>query len=214
MRFKKFAVLSTLIFATLSLLTATAGAVGSISGQVKLEHEVALIPVEGTTVGAISADTYLRGTARPADSHFVAMARTDSNGNYRLENLPAGNYRVVACKEDLGCLFYDGNGGSPYPNFARTVAVVDDQTTTGIDITFRSFVTPPPPNPALITGRITDAQTGEGIADAYVAASGEFLTIIFETRTGPDGRYNLPVTAGGYFVRAAARGYQPGEYAG
>jgi hypothetical protein len=38
------------------------------------------------------------------------------------------------------------------------------------------------------------------------------LTIIFQTKTGPDGRYELPVAAGGYFVRAVAHGYLPGEY--
>ncbi len=393
MRFKKFAVLSILTFATLILFTAAAGAVGSISGQVKLEHEVALLPVVGARVAA-SLD---------GDSNFVATTLTDSSGNYQIDNLPAGQYKVLACKQDLGCLFYPG---VRHPDSAQWVAVADDQSTSGIDITFRPFVpepppsgliaglitdseteahlasarvfakplndlpaifetrsdtdggyflhvppgdynvaaekpgfepasypnnpvhvdssdtvrgidialrpsipppfgfisgritdaatgngiggahvsaqsadslnpffatrsgpegyyllevptgdfqptaynvvalalgyeiTPyvgnpvpvgandtvrgidialhptPPPNPALITGRITDAETGAGIADAWVGASGEFLDIIFQTRTGPDGRYELPVVAGGYFVRAAARGYMPGEYPG
>jgi len=188
-----------------------AGAAGSISGQVKLEHEVALTPVAGASVSAISVDTHFTAMARVVDTHFVATARTDSNGNYEINNLRAANYKVVACKQDLGCLFYPG---TRHPDSAGLVAVLDGQVTSGIDFTFRPFVPPPLPNPAFIAGRITDAQTGEGIADAYVAASGEFLTIIFETRTGPDGRYFLPVAAGGYFVRAAAQGYHPGEYPG
>ncbi len=201
MRFKKFAVLSILTFATLILFTAAAGAVGSISGQVKLEHEVALLPVVGARVAA----------ALDGDSNFVATTLTDSSGNYQIDNLPAGQYKVLACKQDLGCLFYPG---VRHPDSAGLVAVLDGQVTSGIDFTFRPFVPPPPPNPALITGRIADAETGAGIADAWVGASGEFLDIIFQTRSGPDGRYELPVEAGGYFVRAAARGYQPGEYPG
>lgn len=213
MRFKSFVALSALTFATLLLFTAVAGAVGSISGQVKLEHEVALLPVEGAAVGAISADARLGPMARAVDSHFVSMARTDSNGNYRLDNLPAGNYKVVACKEGLGCLFYDGTGGgSPHPDSARLVEVTDEQITSGIDIRFGAF--PPFPPKGFITGRITDAETGNGIPNAWVGASGEFLTVIFQTRTGPDGRYFLPVTAGGYFVRAAAHDYMPGAYPG
>ena len=200
MRFTKFAVLFILIFVIVLLFTAVAGAVGSISGQVKLEHEVARLPVVGARVAA----------ALDGDSTVVATALTDSGGNYQIENLPAGNYKVVACKHDLGCLFYTG---VRHPDSAKWVVVMGDSATSGIDITFRPFV-PPPLNPALITGRITDAQTGEGIADAWVGASGEWLTIIFETRTRLDGHYELPVAAGGYFVRAAARGYLPGEYPG
>ncbi|MCI0594917.1 MAG: carboxypeptidase-like regulatory domain-containing protein, partial [candidate division Zixibacteria bacterium] len=213
MRFKKFAVLSVLTFATLLLFTAVAAAVGSISGRVTLEHEVALLPVVGASVAAIAADSHLVRMNGVVDTHFVATTRTDSSGNYRLENLPAGNYKIVVCKMDLGCLFYDGAYGSPFLKFAKAVMVADGEETSGINVTFRLFI-PPPPNPALITGRITDAETGAGIADAWVGASGEWLTIIFETRTGPDGRYELPVAAGGYFVRAAAHGYQPGEYPG
>lgn len=200
MRFKKFAVLSILTFATVLLFTAVAGAVGSISGQVKLEHEVALLPVVGARVAA----------ALEGDSNVVATALTDSGGHYQIDNLPTGQYRVLVCKQDLGCLFYPG---VRHPDSTKWVVVMGDTATSGIDITFRPFV-PPPPNPALITGRITDAQTGEGIADAWVGASGEWITIIFETRTRPDGRYELPVAAGGYFVRAAARSYLPGEYPG
>ena len=200
MRFTKFAVLSILTFATLLLFAAVAGAAGSISGRVTLEHEVALLPVVGARVAA----------ALGGDSNVVATTFTDSGGHYQIDNLPAGQYKVLACKQDLGCLFYPG---VRHPDSAKWVVVIGDTATSGIDITFRPFV-PPPPNPALITGRITDAQTGEGIPNAWVGASGEWLTIIFETRTGPDGRYELPVTAGGYFVRSIAHGYQPGEYPG
>ncbi|HLG94615.1 MAG TPA: carboxypeptidase-like regulatory domain-containing protein, partial [candidate division Zixibacteria bacterium] len=179
MRFKKFTVLFTLTFATLFLFTAGAWAAGSISGQVKLEHEFALVPVVGASVAAISEDSHFVGLSRVVDTHFVAMARTDSDGNYRIDNLLAGNYRVIACKVDLGCLFYPG---TRHPDSAGLVAVLDGEITSGIDFTFRPFV-PPPPDPALIIGRITDGQTGEGIPNAWVGASGEFLTIIFETRT-------------------------------
>ncbi|MCI0329529.1 MAG: carboxypeptidase regulatory-like domain-containing protein [candidate division Zixibacteria bacterium] len=217
MRFKKFAVLSILTFATLLLFTAVAGAVGSISGRVMLEHEVALLPVEGATVGAILADTYLRGVASPADSHFVASTHTDSNGNYRLENLAAGNYRIVACKEGLACLFYDGTGGgSPYPNFARSVAVVDDQVTSGINITFRPFV-PEPPHSGLITGLITDAETGAHLASARVFAHvlrDNVYPIIYETVSDTDGGYRLRVPPESYHVFAEKPGYERGEYPG
>ena len=89
MRFKNPAVLSILTFSTLLLFSSLAGAVGSISGRVMLEHEVALLPVVGASVSAITEESLIVGISRVVDTHFVAMARTDSNGNYRLDNLPA-----------------------------------------------------------------------------------------------------------------------------
>ena len=146
---------SILTLAILLLFSSVAGAVGSISGQVNLEHEFALIPVAGASVTALSQD-----------SHFVAMARTDSSGSYQINNLQAGNYRVVACKLDLGCLFYPGTS---HPDSARMVAVVDNQVTSGIDFTFRPFLPEPPPS-GLITGLITNAATGDHLSSARVFA--------------------------------------------
>lgn len=199
MRFKKLSVSVALTLMALFMFTGAAGAVGSISGQVKLEHEFALLPVPGAAVSAISQS-----------NHLMAMAMTDSNGQYQINNLQAGNYKVVACQKDLGCLFYPGTIN---PDSAGLVAVLDGQVTSGIDLTFRPFV-PPPPNPGLITGVITDAKTGLGLPGALVVAKGQFLAVIFQTLTGPNGIYSLPVPAGSYMVGAAAKGYMPAEFPG
>ncbi len=199
MRFKKFALLSLLTLAVALTFAANSWAVGSISGRITLEHEFAVLPVIGASVTAL------------ADSHFVGMAHTDSNGNYQIKNLPPGSYKVVACKFGLGCLFYPG---VLHPDSADPVAVLDGQTTSGIDIQFCPFV-PPPPRFGLITGRITDASSGDGIAGAHVVAKPDnLLPVIFETTTFPNGNYTLPVPAGNYNVAAVALGFLPAVYSG
>lgn len=202
MRIKKLALFTLLTLGAFLTLTPGLWASGSIAGRVTVQHDADLLPVVGASVTAITSEY-----------HFAGMARTDSNGNYQIDNLSAGGYRVMACKIVLGCLFYPG---TRHPDSAGTVDVTDGMTTSGIDFVFRPFEPPPPPPPSgLLTGRITDAATGEGIAGAHVVAKPDGpLPVIFEANTGPDGRYELHVPRGDYNVLAASFGYLPGEYAG
>lgn len=61
-----------------------------------------------------------------------------------------------------------------------------------------------------IAGTVTDASTGKPVAGATVSANpGDYVT-----RTGPDGAYDMNVTAGSYRVTAAAYAYRPVTRAG
>jgi len=210
MRFKKFALLSLLTLAVALTFAANSWAVGSISGRITLEHEFAVLPVVGASVTAIADSASVTATA---DSHFVGMARTDSNGDYQISNLPPGDYKIVACKFGLGCLFYPG---FPHPDSAKLAAVLDGQTTSGIDIQFRLFVPPPPPPPvAFIATTVVDAESGDGIEGARVLAKLQGSIHVSSCQTNSDGVCYLGVpAAGNYEVAAVAFGYQPAEYSG
>ncbi len=201
MSIKKFGVLGAAVLTSLLVFSALAGAAGSISGRVTAEQGGTVLPVLGAWVTAVERD-----------SHFVASAPTDSGGNYRIDGLPPGSYRVVACKLNLGCLFYPG---TPRPDSAELVVVNNGAVASGIDIRFRPFVPPPHPRGGLILGRITDAQTGDGIGGAEVFAKPDnLLPVLFHTSTFPNGNYALPVPPGNYNVEAVALGYQPGAFSG
>ncbi len=87
--------------------------------------------------GSISGHVDLTNTADDSGVLITAVgtvrnAITDINGNYLLENLPAGTYTVTA--EKPGYNF--GNIGN--------VIVTNGNTTTGIDFTLNPFATSPP----------------------------------------------------------------------
>lgn len=68
-------------------------------------------------------------------------------------------------------------------------AEIDGQpATVRVPFTYRfEYTPPPPPEPARVTGRVTDAATGAPVAGARVVVEGAGL----EATTGPDGRFAL-----------------------
>ncbi len=82
-------------------------------------------PIEGALVYAWS----VLGSTVATQS-----AVTAADGSYRLENLDAGEYFVVAAAEGYMPAFY-GDGQSPMD--AEMVEVADGETTSGIDITLK-----------------------------------------------------------------------------
>lgn len=200
MRFKKDVLLPLLALGAFLALSAPLWATGSIAGRVATERDSVIVPVVGAEVTAVSSDWRVWKTAR-----------TDSGGNYQIDDLRAGDYRVEACARDLGCLFFPGTRER---DSAQLVAVVDGDTTSGIDFLFPSFAPPPSPSPGLITGRITNAATGEGIAGARVKARPIGHWESFKTETGPDGSYQLSVPPGDFDVFASASDFESGVFAG
>lgn len=62
----------------------------------------------------------------------------------------------------------------------------------------------------LIRGRVVDAATGEGVAEATVAALASGTRAAARVRTGADGTFDLPLRRPGEFtVRVERTGYQP-----
>jgi len=60
----------------------------------------------------------------------------------------------------------------------------------------------PPPGPATVTGKVTDAKTGGPVAGASVKCDG------YSATTGPDGTYSLSVKVGSYTVTVSMTGYE------
>ena len=116
----------TLVATILFLLQIAAAPAGQITGQVRsvngapaAEVRVAAIPVSAENPPAGDSPT------------LVSIAQTDSEGRYRLENVPPGNFHVMAGL--LDCPTY-------YPAATQTagasvVRVVAGVPTQGVDFT-------------------------------------------------------------------------------
>ena len=122
---------------------------------------------------------------------------TGDDGTFTIDNVLAGTYRAAAFRQGY------------HPSEPVTVMVEDGQTTV-VD-----FVLDPLAFGAL-EGQVTDASTGEPIADAAVFAHpltlGGFvsLTHLRFTHTNADGFYHFEhLAAGGWRILVHASGYQP-----
>jgi hypothetical protein len=117
---------------------------------------------------------------------------TDADGSYEITNLPPGTYKVKFSSEGaLGSQYYPG---ASTLSAASSVTVGAGQTVTGID----GALTPG----GTLAGRVTDASTGQALADVDVAVvdtRGAFVTFGF---TDPNGRYEIPgIAPGTYYVQ-------------
>lgn len=119
---------------------------------------------------------------------------TNESGEYLIENLTPGDYRVTASAE--------GYCGKTYPDM---VTVVDGQTTTNINFALAPCV--PPPRGS-ISGVVTDSVTGNPIVGARVSVMRGGYAI-----TNQNGEYAIEnLRPGSYQVRASAAGYTPKVY--
>jgi hypothetical protein len=137
--------------------------------------------LEDVTVGAVS----LAGG-------YYGYATTNATGYYSMvSGLGTGNYTVTA---------YSGL------SFNMTSALVTaGQETSGVDL--QLAVTPPAPS-GIITGRVTDINTGDPIPDATVTASGSEGYGSADTDTNGDYVISSGLGTGTYDVSASAPGYQ------
>lgn len=166
----------------------------SISGQVTLQDEDA--PVAGAHVVAYSILT-------PGWKHH---ALTNENGEYLIEGLISGNYKVVARAEGFYTEWYQEKTNE---NDADLVEVTEPENTPDINFTLGTSTA--------ILGTVTDVKTGEPIANAEVYA--KFLNLghipmgMHKTRTNENGEYVISVNkAGKYLVGVMARGYKSQIY--
>ncbi len=184
---------------------------GSIDEPVVVEDEVvagvdiALMPI---IYGSISGTVYDNETGEPIeharikarliDGWYRRSARSDSEGNYVLENLRPGDYNLITHAW--------GYFPEVYPD---TISVEGDENVPGIDFYLESSSGP---FDGFISGIVTDEETSEPIADAFLAAVGSGSWHHFPVRfthSGDDGSYifeNLPPTE--YRVFCMASGYQ------
>ena len=187
-----------------ALLSATPAAAASLSGSVLAEDGT---PVAGATV--VAYDVRLG----------YATARTGTAGGWRIDDVPAGAYRLRALPPDddpRADGFYATNGDGlatwDYCNGA-VVAAQDGTPREDLDIVLREGVS--------LTGRLVDLD-GVPVVGATVAAVGDSTRTELVSRqatTGADGRFTLSgldLDPGGtepYLLAVAAPGF-PKQYLG
>ena len=117
-------------------------------------------------------------------------AHVDANGNYLLANLPAGMYNLN---------LYEGPEG--WTAVAKEfIKVVEGQTVSNVDLTLVRG--------GVITGRVTDQDTGEPIVDHHIsfhdAARPESQAAIHGTETDKTGVYHFRAAPGRAMVYTSA----------
>jgi len=164
-------------YAATNGIDATLPVGGMISGQVTPAGTRA--PVSGASVSVNSLN-----------ESYVNGATSGSDGNYTVKGLPGGQYKVRFTPpwgSTRGCEFYPGQ-----ETFAAgsAVAVTIGQTTPGIHAALRPG--------GSVSGRVTDAATGRGIAGATPRLlGGQLSNQIVETAA--DGSYTLTQLSAGTF---------------
>lgn len=185
---------------------------GSLEDSVVVEDsivtgvDIALMPIvygsiSGTVYDTITGETIAHALveARIINGWHRKHTWSDSIGNYTLERLSSGDYRVSAFAH---CYF-----PKVYPD---TVTVEGDENVPGIDF---YLIPVTEPFDGYIAGTVTDENTSEPVADALLVAFGlgpfHQFRVRF-TRSGDDGSYifeNLPPVE--FKVLCLSFGYEP-----
>ena len=172
--------------------------------------------------GTISGHVYLADGTTPVDDLHVfaedfdtgewkAGANTDADGSYTLVLL-TGSYRVracAACSEETGGLVDEFWQEASAHGDATAVAVTAPNDTPNIDFTLASGGT--------ISGTVTDAVTGEGIANFQINVDRVDSSGNSEgrsrTETDADGNYSIGgLVPGDYKIRARRSADGSGPY--
>jgi protocatechuate 3,4-dioxygenase beta subunit len=166
-------------------------------------------PPREAAKGHLYGQVLAAGTRKPVSQATVQVSgqqagRTDSQGRYRINSLPAGSHRVVASHPD-------------FQEEARTVTIRPNGTTEE-DFSLRGKEKPrlelspgpvrlkPRVKPGQVSGRVTDSKTGKPVAQASIALANR------TTESNASGRYSFTdVPAGRYTINFRKTGYQDGS---
>ncbi len=154
---------------------------GSISGKVTDDST----GVSGVEVNAFEFNS---------DS-WISSGRTDVNGAYTINGLPAGFYRVRA-EDPEGRFpgeFYNGGEGTPFRDQAAPVKTLNEQDTGGIDLELSQG--------GSISGTVTDGASGlnQMTVEAFEFATGLWVNA---QDTDATGAYSITLPDGDYRLRA------------
>jgi len=131
------------------------------------------------------------------EGYFVAgVEGLDQNHHYTVPNLPEGSYRIHVVDE-TNKLEGWWQGKSTI-DAATTIAVTDAATVSGIDPALSPFAT--------ISGRVTNAATGQGVGSMYVNLrreldQGHWVEGASSFWTQDDGTFTLAVPSGTYRIQ-------------
>lgn len=172
---------------------ATVGPVTVSAPEMTRDVDVSL-PAAGGFAGTVQAAGPLAGVrvvAFDSAGEAAAAALTDARGAYTLAHLPAGSYTLIFDPRPAP-------GGGSYG-----VVRLNDQTVTpgqisaGVDVTLSASV-----QSGTISGRVTDAITGQGIPDVIVIFDDADTDGFSVAHTEADGSYaSGPLDPGTYTVQ-------------
>ena len=149
-------------------------------------NKKAVTVVVAVPAGMIAGRIKDASTGNPIEGVVVTCSTyantTRADGSYRLANVLAGNYTVTASK----------NG---YQTSSQTSIRVVAGQTTNLNFTLTALTT------GRITGKVTDASTGNPIEGAQVTVGGSSVS------TNATGDYIIEVPVGNYTLTASANGY-------
>ena len=149
--------------------------------------EVAGAPAQGSITGTVTDVSTGAGLVGATVTDGAASTVTNASGAYTLSNVPAGSYTVSAST-------------SGYTTASQSVSVTAGQAATAGLALAKTVAA------GSISGKVTDASTGAGIAGATVSDGPASAT------TDSTGAYTLAgVPAGTYTLTVSASGYGSGS---
>lgn len=164
---------------------------GSISGKVIANGEF----LDGIEVNAFEfeSDLWISGTRTFVGDHGTG------DGNYRIEGLPTGRYRVWVFDSDEKFPSRFFNNTTIWSG-AEAVRTANGADTPNIDFDLSEG--------GIVSGKVTDNTTGNGISaitvEAYEADTGLWISSVDTDASGTEtaGNYSLRLSEGEYRLRA------------
>ncbi len=127
------------------------------------------------------------------EKQYTLAMQSGQYGWYNFDSI-AGDHLIFIDNEEAiarGYFPYEGSRETLHAGFIKYLEIVLEKGTCTLE------------------GRVTDALTGQGISRASVIAAKTDPLRIVETKTGPNGYYQLPTKPGIWLVEAVAAGYHP-----
>ncbi|MBC2147627.1 SdrD B-like domain-containing protein [Listeria booriae] len=150
--------------------------------------------VTDAATGAGLANT--RVELRDVQGNLIDSQQTDTNGNYNFTALAAGNYYTkVVIPADYSFASGNGYGNDGNSNY---IQLDGSNSSTSYSIALRKQVT----DSSAISGKVTDAATGSGLANTRVELHDVQGNLIDSQQTDTNGNYNFTgLAAGNYYTK-------------
>jgi hypothetical protein len=140
------------------------------------------------------------------NSNNIAWSSTDSNGDYTVQGIPAGNHKVQFWPRNAGNYIEEWYNNQGDFTSAYNVTITAGNTTTGIDAQLAEG--------GAISGRVTDSSGTAGIENVQVQVCDLANYWYNGTSTDSDGYYTIQGLPGGDYKVEFRTNWTPGNYVG
>ena len=149
------------------------------------------LPLEGTKLFTVRGTVTDDETKEPMSGGIVFL------GDTFVSTQPNGTYEILA-KPGIHLLNVSAEG---YKSHEEQLTI-NENLILNVALIPLSAAIQPASGSTIITGKVTDVETGLPVTGATVTAN------LYRTRTGSGGTYSLKVTKGTYNLNVAAKGYE------